>query len=91
MCRTLEDKMINAKMNRFLFLVAGAVLSGLACFLILHFIFSMDKSSSFIISSSGAVAGIVTEYLRPYFISLEQKQKDEITNRVRRNLTHRQK
>jgi membrane associated rhomboid family serine protease len=77
-------------MKTFLSLLAASLIVGLACFVIFHFVFSFDESTSLSISISAAIAGIIGEYLRPYFKSLAQKQKDTISKRARRNLKRRE-
>ena len=76
-------------MKRLLLLLTASIIIGSALFVIFHLVFDFDKSLSFSISLSAAVAGLVGEYVRPYCKSLEQKQKDEISRRVRKNLSHR--
>jgi hypothetical protein len=73
-------------MKTFLSLLAASLIVGLACFVIFHFVFSFDESTSISISISAVFAGIIGEYLRPYFYSLAQKQKDKKSKRARRNL-----
>lgn len=76
-------------MMKFFLLLTASIILGSALYIILHFVFDSDKSTSVSISVSAAVAGLVAEYIRPYFKTLEQKQKDEISKRVRKNLNNR--
>ncbi len=78
-------------MKLFLCLLIAALLVGSACFAILYYVFHMHRTDSLMTSVVAATAGIMIEYLRPYFVTLEKEQKDRITNRVRRNLRHQEK
>jgi hypothetical protein len=71
--------------------LAASLLPGFACYLTSYFLIFSDVASSCNRNITVAVTGLVGAYLRPYFISLEQKQKDMISEMVRKNLNRKQK
>lgn len=73
-------------MKKFLLLFTASNIVGLFCLLTCYYLFSMKKATAITIGMIAVVTGLITEYLRPFFVTLKQRQKEEISRRVRRNL-----
>lgn len=73
-------------MKKFLLLFTASIIVGLFCLLTGYYLFSMKKATAITIGMITVVTGLITEYLRPFFVTLKQRQKEEISRRVRRNL-----
>jgi len=78
-------------MKKFIFLFIASLIIGSVVYTVMYLVVHIDKNQSLSVAVGAAMAGIITEYLRPYFVKLEKQQKDSITNRVRRNLRRQRK
>ena len=76
-------------MKRFLSILIAAAIIGFLTFLILNWIFSIDKSTSIIWAVTIFATGLLLELFKPLFIEIDKKQKKDIEKRVTHNLGKR--
>ena len=61
-------------MKQFLLLLIASVLVGLACFVLFHFVFSVNIQDSISYAVAGGIGGLVGEYVRMYFSAHKKKK-----------------
>jgi hypothetical protein len=60
-------------MKNFIALLIASLIVGFGCYLLFYFIFGMDRQNAITIAFSTATAGLVVQYLRPYFPKPKKK------------------
>jgi hypothetical protein len=55
-------------MKRLIFLLLGSIITGIVCFLAMHYVLSLNVKQAFSLSLTIALTGLIVELLKPYFV-----------------------